>query len=187
MSSGVEAVIETHSISRKQLRTQIALAGIGENGQDAFSFSQFLSCQASGVQDCTGRYAAQNAFHFSEPAAGIARVIVGDGNQSIDNFPIKNLRHESGANTLNLVGTRFASREYGRVCRFDGVKFEVGYLLLDDLARAGSGSTGSDADDKCVEFTSNHLQNLACRSSPMYVRIGRILKLLRHEVVRMFL
>src|SRR5262245_26020365 len=113
MSSGVEALIETHSISRKQLRTQIALARIGQDGQDSFPFSQLFRCQASGVQDRSGRYTTKDAFHFGEPAAGIARVIVGNRNQAIDYLAVKNFGHESGADTLNLMRTGFASRENG--------------------------------------------------------------------------
>src|SRR5262245_31806052 len=113
MPSVVEAVMETHSISRKQLRTQIALAGVGQNGQNSFSFSQLFSCQTSCVQDRTGRYSAQDAFHFGQPAASVARVIVGDGNQSIDHLTVQNFGHKSGADTLNLMRAGFAAREYG--------------------------------------------------------------------------
>src|SRR5205085_7411844 len=98
------------------------------------------------------RDSAKNPLLLRKAARCVARVVVRNRDESIDNFSIEDFGDETGADPLDLVGTRFSAGEHGRVGRLDGKNFQRLDFLLKDLAGAGGGTAGSDSDHERIEF-----------------------------------
>jgi hypothetical protein len=83
------------------------------------------------------------------------------------------------------IGGRLAVREHRRCRRLDGDDRDPLHLLAQDLADAGDRPAGADAGDEGVDVL-ELLQQLLRRGLAVDLRVGGIVELLRHEVVRMF-
>src|SRR5262245_1163961 len=169
-SAKVSGVRVTHRlperISRKQLRREIALAGIREDGEHALASPQFLSGNAGGVKYRARRHAAENTFQLCQAACSGARLFIADRHQSIDDVAIQNLRDEPGADSLDFVEARLASRDDRRLGRLHGIDFQSGNFPLEHLTGSCSGAAGTNAATKTVEASANHRNDFLSGRAP---------------------
>src|SRR2546428_7548341 len=186
-SSKLRGVRETHNapgptISRPQLRTKIALARIGKDGEHAFAAAQFRCDHTACVKNRSRRNSAKNPLLFRQPARGFARIVERNRDKSIDYFSIEDFGNESGTDALNLVRPRPAAREHRRFRRLNGEKSQRLDFLLHDFAGPGCGSAGSQADDQGIEPLAAGFQNFSGGRLPVDFGVCRVLELLGHKV-----
>src|SRR5690242_1350832 len=72
----------------KPVGAQVALARIGEDGEDPFSLAEFTSGNAACMKDRAGRNAAENTFLCREAVSGRSGFFISHYNDAIDHASV---------------------------------------------------------------------------------------------------
>src|SRR5215475_7431630 len=112
-----------HWISRPKLRAEISLAGIRQDGEQAFSVAQLWSNEAAGVKNRSRGDSAKNPFLFRKATRSVSRIVVRNRDEAMNDILVEDFWNKSGADALNFVRTRLAAREHRRIRRFNGKQF----------------------------------------------------------------
>ena len=98
----------------EQVCREVALARVGQQHHDRFSFSKAFGSLERGVERGSGRYAGEDPFLFREAPRRGPGFLIGDGDDIVVYFRVENVGHESRADSLDAVLSFFALREHGR-------------------------------------------------------------------------
>ena len=85
---------------------EIPLTGIGENDNNVLSLIFGTECKGfRSPKGCAGGDAYQQSFCLSSLTAGLIGIVIGDGDDLVNEALIQNIRDEIGADTLNAMRT----------------------------------------------------------------------------------
>src|SRR5262245_29310273 len=169
---------------RPQLRAEISLASVREDGEQAFTAPKLRGDEAAGVKNRSRRDSAKNPLLLRKPARGVARIVKRNRDKAIHNVSIEDRGNESGADTLNFVRAGLTAGKNGRFGGLDCKEFQGFDLFLHNFARARGGAACPDTHDQGIEpFTADVDDFLGCCFT-VNLGVCRILELLRHEVGR---
>src|SRR5205823_14436211 len=102
-------------VLRPQLRAEIALASVRQDGEHTFTTADLGGDQAACVKNRSRRDPAKNPFLLRQAARGVSRIVVRNRKEAIDHRSIEDFWNESGADALNLVGPGLPAREHRRI------------------------------------------------------------------------
>ena len=114
---------------------------------------------------------------MSQATARGERVLCGDGHDLVVDGRVERLRHEAGADALDLVGAGLAAGEHRRVGGLNGNNLYLRVLLLEVAAGAGDGAAGAHAGNQDVDLAVGVLPNLRTRGRLMDGGVGGVHKL----------
>src|SRR5262249_20377742 len=104
-------------------------------------------------------YAGQDSFLLVHAARKGDGVVVCDRDHLIDDGEVEDIRHEAGADALNLVRARFdrlachGLRDDRAVSRLDRHALRGRFSRLDDLTDAGDRAAGAHAGDEYIDLS----------------------------------
>ena len=93
----------------------------------------------------------QDAFVARQTPRARRRILVGDGDDLVVHVLVEDVRHETGADALDLVVARLAARQHRRRRRLDRDDRDAGHRLAQHLADPGDGSPGAHPGDESVD------------------------------------
>src|SRR4030095_15215504 len=102
---------------RPQLRAEVALAGVGQDGEHTFTVAEFRSDQAAGVKNRSRGDPAKNPLLLRKTARRAPRIVIRNRDEPIHHVFVEDLWNEARADTLNFVRTSPSARKHGRVRR----------------------------------------------------------------------
>src|SRR5690606_20819056 len=97
---------------------------------------------------------------------------------------VEDVRHEAGADALDLVRAGRAAGKDGAVLGLDSDDAHRVLALLQNLADAGDGAARADAGYHDIDRAVRVLPDLLGRGPAVDLGVGRVLELLRHEGAR---
>ena len=112
--------------------------------------------------------------------------LVADRDDFVENVAIQYGRNEAGTDALNLVIARLTAGDDRRRCWLDGADSYAFHFFFEHFADAGDCAAGADPGDEGIDALELFEQLLRGGFS-MHVRVGRIVKLLRHVEVAVLL
>src|SRR6266700_2920165 len=129
---------------------EVALSGAGEDGDDDFAaiffFARFLQ---GGPGDGAAADAAGEAFTFEEVDGGGDGVVIGDGDDAVDEVDAEGVGLESGAKAFDAMGAGTPAGEDGAGGGFDGDDLE-GWLAgaqFDDFVDGAAHTLVAGSED----------------------------------------
>jgi hypothetical protein len=125
-----------------------------------------------------GRDAARDAFELGEPARGVEGGLIADRHHLVDHRAVEHVRHEAGANALDLVRARVAAGEHRRVLSSTRDDAQAGTAGLQHLPDTRDGAAGADAGHEHVDLAVRVVPDLFCRGAAVNLRVRRVLELL---------
>src|SRR5438128_2301051 len=102
-----------NSLAASHRHAEVALAGIGEHGDDALAFAEALRDGEGGEDVATRGYAGDQAFLASELLRHLDRLLVADGDELVVDVAVEHRGDETGADALDGVQARLAAAEHG--------------------------------------------------------------------------
>ena len=131
---------------------------------------------------------AENPFLRGHLPRHIGSVFVLHLHALVDNLHVQHIGNEPRANALNLVRTGLAAGKHCRSGGLNGNDFNnLPFRLLEVAGNAGNCPARTDARDKNVDFPIQVVPDLWAGRSVVNLGVGRILKLLGHKVLGVFL
>ena len=91
---------------RPQLRAEIALASIREDGEHSFTVAEFGGNKAAGVKNRSRGDSANDPLEFCKTPRTSARIVKRNRDEAIDHRCVEDFGDETGADTLNFVRPR---------------------------------------------------------------------------------
>ena len=166
--------------SVKKAGGKVALTGVRKEGDDGLAGVLRKACEAEG---CVIRRAGGDAYKQALPPGQGLRtgvgVLVGDRDDPVNHIRGIGLRHEAGADALDLVLARGSAGEHRRTGRLRSEDLYGGIVLLESLSGAAYGPAGPDAGDEDIYLAFGVLPDLLPGRPFVGRRVGRILELLR--------
>ena len=81
---------------------------------------------------------------------------------------------------------RLATGDHRGCCGFDGADAHPFHFLFEYFSNSGNGAAGAHSGDECIDAF-ELLKQLDSSGLAVHFRVRRIIELLRHEVVAIFL
>src|SRR6185312_16245671 len=167
---------------------QVALARRGEDHNNRFPSIFGASGQLSG---CPRRRATADAHEqplfAGKTARHLDRVIIGHGDDLIDQARLQHIGHKASANALNLGWPRLATRKHRRGGWLDRDHLQSWLARFKRLADAGQRATRPDARYHRVYLALGVAPDLLRRRLAVNLWVGGILELLWHPGARCLL
>src|SRR3546814_17315301 len=99
----------------------------------------------------------------------------------VDQRGLEIVRHEAGADALDLVRAGLAAGEHGAVLGLDGNHPQPRLARLQRLADAGQRAAGADGGDDDVDTAGSDAPDLLSCGAEVDFRVGRVVALMRHH------
>src|SRR5215470_4917666 len=114
------------------------------------------------------------------------RIFVANGNDFIQNLSVEYRRYETGPDSLYFMIARLSARYHWGCRGFHRADPDSLHFIFQHLADSGDGSPCTNSGNEGIDpLELLHDFERGCLT--MHFRVGGIIKLLRHEVVGMFL
>src|SRR5262249_23583304 len=88
---------------RPQLRAEVSLASVGQDGEHTFTGAEFRGDQAAGVKNRSRGDPAKNPLLLRKATRRAPRIVVRNRDETIDHVFIEDIRNEAGTDPLNFV------------------------------------------------------------------------------------
>src|SRR5699024_2854852 len=139
----------------------VALAEVRDDDDDRLALGLRAGGDLQrGLQVRAGRNAAEDALLRGELTGHRDGVLVGDGDDLVEDVAVEDLRHEVGAEALDLVRAGLVLGEQRGRGRLDGHQLHVLLVAAQGAAGAGNGAAGADARDEVIDVAVGVLPNL---------------------------
>src|SRR5438128_8414061 len=166
------------------LHRQVSFACVRQDRHHALAFAQAFRDFERRDYVRPGRDADEQAFLPAQPARHLDGIVIADGHNLIVDFAVQDVRYKARPDALDSVHPGAPTLEHRRASGLDGHDQKSRDSLAGDFAHTGNRAAGPHAEDERVELAVRRFQYLERRRLAVYLRVGRVLELLRHEVVR---
>src|SRR6185369_1350058 len=96
---------------RPQLRAEVAFAGVGQDGKQAFAVPKLGRNHAAGVKNRSRRDSAKNPFLLRKTLRRSAGIVVRNRDKTIHYILVEDFRDKTGSDSLDFVRAGFAAGE----------------------------------------------------------------------------
>ena len=125
--------------------------------------------------------ADRNALEPSDQPRRVERSLVADGDDLVDHSAVQNRRHEAGADALDLVRSRRAAGEDGRILRLDRDHAHARLAAFQNFADAGDRSARANSRYDDIDLAVCVVPDFLRGRATVNFRIGGVFELLRHD------
>ncbi len=168
----------------EQRGAEVSFAEAAHDGDDPFAL-HFGACGDLSGRAHVGSAAdpRDDAFFFGQSTAPGEGVFVIDLNDVVDDGRVQVFGDEPGSDALDSVLAGRPAADDGGVRWFNGERFEVRILLLEEASGSRDRAAGSDSGNDGVDLVVAVGPNLRPGGGFVNGRVGRVFELLRHERV----